>query len=656
MNLSALVRELRRRRVFSALAGYGIAAFAILQVVEPVKNGLHLPDWILTAAVIGLGLGFPVAAALAWVFDITAKGIERTAEAEGDGDEAAAELTRGPRVTLTVVAIGVLAALPGVALHFVVAARSAKPAQDAQSVAVLPFSNLSPSPEDAFFAEGVHSEIITQLARLASLKVIARSSVQQYAPGARDLPAIAAALGVASVLEGTVQRAGQRVRITAQLVDAATRRPMWAQSYDRDLADTFAIQTEVALDIARTLGARISGAERQELGREPTRDREAHDLYLRAVTFWERSMGVEEDNRAAEELLGKAIARDPGFSLAHAKLSQVLSEWKGDCAAARASADRAAERAPAAAETYAARGSIAYYCTRNMRAAVEAFAAASHVAPGDAQILTYLGFIRVDAGEVDLGLADLDRAAALDPRSYAVAAYHALALASVRRHDDAERELARLLAIEPGDAFATALTGLVSHWKTGELESPARALAQMPRAWPTMGDGARYLRELLQLLPERTLELEARGALPDPVSASPLVPRAFLVGQAHAALGHAAEAKAAFEAARPALEQEVKKVPEYVGPRVFLARCYAGLGWNADALRELGVARDLLRAQGLSGANIRTAMADAALAAGRRDLALDALREALRSRDGYVTAASLRADPRFAAVRGDIAP
>ncbi|MFT3915278.1 MAG: hypothetical protein QM704_14510 [Anaeromyxobacteraceae bacterium] len=653
MNLSALVRELRRRRVFSALAGYGIAAFAILQVVEPVKNGLHLPDWVLTAAVIGLGLGFPVAAALAWVFDITAKGIERTADSGAEEDEA---LARGPRVTLTVVAIGVLAALPGVALHFFVAARSARPAQDARSVAVLPFSNLSPSPEDAYFAEGVHSEIITQLARLSGLKVIARGSVQQYAPGARDLPAIAVALGVATVLEGTVQRVGNRVRIAAQLVNAATRRPLWAQSYDRDLADTFAIQTEVALDIAGTLGARITGAERQEVGKEPTADREAHDLYLRAVTFWERSMGVEEDNRTAEELLRKALARDPGFALAHAKLSQVLSEWKRDCPGARAEADRAAELAPGAPEAHAARGSFAYYCGRNTLAGVEAYAAAVRAAPGDAQLRTYLGFLRSDAGQVDDGLVELDHARALDPNSYAVGAYRALALASARRFTEAEGELRRVLALAPGDAFAGALSGLVPHWQGGDLEPAARALAAMPRQWPTMGDGARYLAEILVLLPERTLALAARGDLPDPVSETPFVSRAFVVALAHATLGQGDEARRAFEAARPALERRVRAEPEEPGPRVTLARCYAGLGWSADALRELGVARDLLRTQGLSGANLRIAMADAALAAGRSDLALDALREALAKRDGFVTPAALRADPRFAAVRGDIAP
>jgi len=653
MDLSALVRELRRRRVFRALAGYGIVAFAVLQVVEPVRNGLHLPDWILTFTVVGLGLGFPVAAALAWMYDLTAQGIERTPDST---EPAAEELSRGPRAAITVVAIGLLAALPGVALHFLSGRPAPALAETERSVAVLPFANLSPAADDTFFAEGVHSEIITQLARLSGLRVIARGSVQQYQEGARDLPAIGAALGVATVLEGTVQRAGNRVRIAAQLVQAASRHQLWAQSYDRDLADTFAIQTEVALDIARTLGARISGAEQAEVERSPTPDREAHDLYLRAVTFWERSMGVDADNRAAEELLRKALARDPSFALAHAKLAQVLAEWKRDCTAARASVDRAAQLSPGAAEVHAAQGSFHYYCGRNTLAGVEAYAAAAQGAPGDAQIRTYLGFLRVDAGLVDEGLADLERARELDPRSYAVGAYYALALANVRRFDESERAFRRVLDLEPGDAFASTLLGLVPHWRSGDLEAPARALAALPRGWPTMGDGARYLVELLALLPAQTLALHGEGRIPDPVSELPFVPRAFVLARAHAALGHAAEAQAGFAAARQVLEARVKAEPEEPGPRVTLARCYAGLGWSADALRELGVAGDLLRAQGLAGANLRPAMAEAALAAGRRDLALDALRDALSRRDGYVTSAALRADPRFAALRADIAP
>ena len=232
MRLSGWIHELQRRRVFRALGGYGIAAFAVLQVVEPIMHGLHLPDWVLTATVITLGLGFPVAVALAWVFDLTARGIERT-PSEPEVPEAGAEPAQPPRglkLGLSLVGIGILAAAPGVALHLL--SRRDPPATD-RSVAVLPFANLSPEAENAFFADGVHAEIITQLGRISGLRVIARSSVQQYREGARDLPAIATALGVSTFLEGTVQRAGRRVRIAAQLVEAATRHQLWAETYER---------------------------------------------------------------------------------------------------------------------------------------------------------------------------------------------------------------------------------------------------------------------------------------------------------------------------------------------------------------------------------------------------------------------------------------
>jgi TolB-like protein/Tfp pilus assembly protein PilF len=651
VNLSAWVRELRRRRVFRALAGYGLIAFAVLQVVEPVMHGLHLQEWVLTATVVALGLGFPVVVALAWVFDLTAQGIERTGETAAEPGQAPAG-PRGMRLTLALVAIGLLAAAPGVLLHVLSPGSRARPEAE-RSVAVLPFANLSPDPENAFFADGVHSEIITQLAHISGLRVIARSSVEPYREGLRDLPAIARALGVTTVLEGSVQRAGQRVRIAAQLVEADTRRQLWADRYDRDLDDTFAIQTEVALDIARTLGARLSPAEQQQVERSPTADREAHDLYLRAVTFWERSMGVESDNRTAEALLRQALERDPSFALAHAKLAQVAAEWKRDCDTARAAAARAAALLPDGAETHAALGHVQYYCERDTVAGVREYAAAARLAPGDALVRAYLGFFRIDAGQVEAGLADLGRARDLDPRSYSVTIYSALALASVRRFEEAAQACRRALELEPGDAFATVLAGLIPFWREGDLAGPRRALEALPRELPAMGDGSRYLVELLAVLPEQAAALARAGRLPDPVSELPLVPRAFVLARAEAALGLAGPSRAGFAAARPQLEARVKAAPEEPTPRVTLARAYAGLGWAADALREVGVAEELFRAQALAGAGVEPWIAEIALAAGRRDLALQALRRALERPDGFVTPASLRADPRFAPLRAD---
>ena len=653
MNLSGWVRELQRRRVFRALAGYGIAAFAILQVVEPVMHGLHLDDWVLTAVVVTLGAGFPVAAALAWVFDLTAKGIERTSDAAApEGAPAAAP--RGARLAVSLVTIGILAAAPGVTLHLL-AGRGAAVPESGRSVAVLPFTNLSPDAENAFFADAVQAEIITQLARISGLRVIARGSVQQYRESARDLPAMARALGVTTFLEGTVQRAGARVRIAAQLVEGATRRQLWAETYERTLEDTFAIQADVALDIAKTLGARLSPDEQRQVERPPTGDREAHDLYLRGVDAWERSMGVESDNRAAEALLRQALERDPAFALAHAKLAQVAAEWDRDCVTARRGVDRALALQPEGAEAQAALGHFRYYCERDTSGGLKAYEAAARGAPGDAQIRTYLGFLRVDAGQVDAGLADLARARDLDPRSYAVGAYYALALASVRRFGEAEAACRDALALAPGDAFVTLLSGLVPFWRDGDLGAPARALAALPAEWPAGGAGARALLEILAVLPARALALAEEGRLPDPVSDPPLVPRSFVLGRAHAALGHEAEARAGFAAARATLEARVKAQPQEPEPRVLLARAYAGLGWGEDAARELQVADDLLRAQGLAGSSLLPRVAEAQLAAGRRDQALATLRRALEGRDGFVTEAALRADPRFAALAPELA-
>jgi tetratricopeptide (TPR) repeat protein len=449
-----------------------------------------------------------------------------------------------------------------------------------------------------------------------------------------------------------VQRAGQRVRIAAQLIDAATRRQLWADRYDRDLDDTFAIQTEVALDIARTLGARLSAAEQRRVEESPTADREAHDLYLQGVAFWERSMGVDSDNRAAEGLLRRALARDPGFALAHAKLAQVAAEWKRDCATARAEAGRAAELRPDDAETHAALGHVRYYCERDTLGGVAAYEAAARVAPGDALVRAYLGFFRVDAGQVEAGLADLGRARELDPRSYSVTSYYALALASVRRFDEAAQACRLALALAPGDAFATELSGLIPFWRSGDTTAARRALDALPAELPAMGDGSRYLVELLAVLPEEALRLAGTGRLPDPVSELPLVPRDLVLARAEQALGQGDGARRRFAAVRGGLEARVRESPEEPRPRLVLALAYAGLGLAEDAHREVGEARALARAQALGIAGLDVSVAEIELAAGAPEKAVESLRSALQRPDGFVTAASLRADPRFAALRG----
>jgi len=569
-----------------------------------------------------------------------------------------ARVQRRRRRLWGVAALLAAGAILGAGAAALVSRRSLAPPKgsDMPCVAVLPLTSLSASQDDRFFAEGIHGELITQLAKLSGLRVIARSSVQQYRDGARDLGSISRTLGAGTILEGTVQRDGARVRVAVQLVDPRTRQEIWADRFDRDLADVFAIQTEVALEIARTLGAKITAAERRLVERPPTRDREAHDLYLRAVFYWERSMGIESDNRMAEELFARAVQRDPSFALAHATLSIVKSESAGspeECAGARRHAERALELDPDLPRAHAALGTYHRYCGKDVRAALREYEIAVHEAPGDAIARSTLGTLRMQVGQLDEGLAELQAALALDPRSYWVSDDLVRELAAVRRFDDAARVCERMRDIAPSDLHALAYCALIPIWRGGELAPASRVLDGLPRELPSSGVGAWSLYQLLSFFPQRTLDIIATGRFPDPFSsASPFIPRDYLAGCAHAALGHRGLAIAAFRAALGPLQERVRSIPDEPFPHLYLGRAYAGVGRVEEALSEARRAIELAREEHDKSAMLGFA-AEVAAAAGRRGEAFEWLGAVLSRRDGLLTPSSVRVDPRFAPLRGD---
>ncbi|BDG05455.1 serine/threonine-protein kinase [Anaeromyxobacter oryzae] len=553
------------------------------------------------------------------------------------------------RITAAVLASGLLAGAVALTLHRGHA--TARPAGP-RTVAVLPFASLSASQDDAFFADGVHGELITQLARLSGLRVIARGSVQQYPPGARDLRAIGAALGADTILEGTVQRAGDRARIAVQLVDPRSGTELWANRFDRAASDVFAIQTEVALEIAGALGATLSAAERRAITRPPTRDREAHDLFLRGLYYWQRSMGVESDNRTAEELLEKAAARDPAFALAEAWLAAVTVEWKEDCDAARRHAAAAAALEPDLPQLHVALAEICDVCDHDTRAAIRELEHAVRAAPGDATARALLGTMRTTVGAYDAGLDDLRLALALDPRSYLGAIGLARELVIVRRFDEAERACDRARELAPGDVHGLVLCALVPFWRDGDLAPARHALDQLPRELPSAGNGAWSLFQLLAVFPDEALRLAAQDRLASPFSSRPLIPRAYVVGAAHAARGEPEAARAAFAEALPDLEARARAEPTSMLAWLFLARAEAGVGRADEALRDAGRAA-ALASEPEHRASAQRFVAEIAAAAGRPADAVDALREVLARPDGLVTPAALRVDPRFAPLRGD---
>src|SRR5882672_8128701 len=321
---AVLLAELKRRRVFRALVAYAIVVFAILQVVEPIMHGLALPDWTLSFVIIALGLGFPVVLVLAWIFDVSAAGVERTAPLQPEGT---ARFSRA-RIALLVPAMALLAAAPAAVWYLVsrTGAMRARPSVTA-SVAVLPFVNLSRDKEDEYFSDGFTEEIINALANVKGVRVVSRTSAFAFKGKNLSIRKIAEELAVGSVLEGSVRREGSQLRIVAQLINAADGYHLWSKTYDRQLDNVFAVEGELARSIAVALRPQLLKGALPAV-QQPTSSMDAHDLYLKGRHHWNKRTG--EDLRKAIALFQQALDLDPAYALAHAGLADsylLLSEY-----------------------------------------------------------------------------------------------------------------------------------------------------------------------------------------------------------------------------------------------------------------------------------------------------------------------------------------
>ena len=469
VSLPSLLAELTRRRVFRALVAYGIAAFAVLQIIEPIMHGLHWPDRVLSYVVVALALGFPVVVSLAWIFDVKAGRIERTAPV------APASGLRGVRLAAVLIAVGLAAAAPGTIYFFVgrVGARETsdaggKPTARMASIAVLPFADMSSGKDQEYFSDGLSEEILNALAQLDGLQVTGRTSSFAFKGKSEGLAAIASKLHVATVLEGSVRREGNRVRITAQLVNASDGYHLWSQTYDREMTGIFAVQDEIAAAVVEALKVKLLPGKRAALARARVTNFDAYTQYLRARQLYNRQ--AMTDAIAAYQ---KTLALDPGYVPALADLTIALTaqtefDRTAEAASAHelgalAAADRAVELAPEFAGSHAARGfvrcvfrsewkeglaEVEHALSINPRdenglrtsvmlnvaigrptAAIVAARSATEVDPLSAESWTLLGFSYVAAGELRLARHALDRSIAISPQQvYAYAGLGRLSL------------------------------------------------------------------------------------------------------------------------------------------------------------------------------------------------------------------------------------
>jgi TolB-like protein/serine/threonine protein kinase/Tfp pilus assembly protein PilF len=540
-----------------------------------------------------------------------------------------------------------------------------------KSIAVLPFENLSASSENAFFTDGMQDEILTDLARIADLKVISRTSVMQYKSGVkRNLRQVGKELGVAHVVEGSVQRAGNRVRVNAQLIDARTDAHLWAQTYDRDLADVFAIQSEIAKAIADQLRAKLSPSEKSAIEQPPTKNITAFELYSQAknlfLTAFAGTNG-QADLRQAADLLKQAVARDPLFFQAYCQLAfteinlyGVVDHNPADLAQAEAALESAARLRPDAGETHLARARNLYWGYLDYDGALRELEIARESLPGEDWVFSLKGYIERRQGRWEECIRDLDRASELDPRNVLTLQQLAITYGRLRRYAEEKSTFARILAFEPDDPVTKSLHAFV------ELDSKAdtRPLHEVtdsirdknPAALSSIADDW-----LLCALAERdpSTARKALIALGDnPASLGSTLDvrfnRPFIEGVVARAEKDDARAQTAFTAARAEQEKIIQAQPNH-GPAVcVLGLIDAALGRKEEALREGRRAVELLPVEkdALLGAAMVKYLAIIATWAGEKDLACEQLAIAIR-RPGDLSYGQLKLMPFWDPLRGD---
>ena len=669
--------ELKRRNVYKVAVAYAVVGWLVMQVAATVVPALHLPEAITSAVVVLVLLGFPVALVLAWAFEVTPEGIKRA-------DEVAPNESITVQTGRKLAALTIVVALVAAGLFAFRAVRSnqtktaapplsalARPAAiPEKSIAVLPFENLSEEKQNAFFADGVQDEILTDLAKVADLKVISRTSVMQYRnTAARDLRQIGQQLGVAHVLEGSVQRAGNQVRVNAQLIDARNDAHLWAHTYDRELADVFAIQSEIAEAIAEQLQARLSPTEKAAIAEAPTKDVVANDLYIRARALDDlaNDPGAREYLLQGISLLEEAVRRDPNFLLAYCLMCETHLDlyWYGfDHTVARRELARAAleeaERIqPDAGEVHMHRGLYAYSGFRDYATARKEFELARRTLPNSSRLFLHLGAVDRRQARWDEAIRSFDRSVELDPRNFVVLEEAGFTRGGLGQFLEGKKLLERALALSPKDYFIRITLALFPYYEQADLaplrrqlaifrDEGAEARSNAAETFVTcaLAERDRAGAELaLTFIPEEGVVNEVENFL---------VPRDWFVGLVARSFGDDHRAQMAFAAAREREAKVTQEQPEYAPAWSQLGLIDAGLGRKAEAIAEGKRACELLPVSNdaWEGPSYVLNLAVIYSWLGEKDRALEQLATSLQHPAG-VTYGELKLQPFWDSLRGD---
>jgi adenylate cyclase len=451
----SLLAELQRRSVFKVAAAYLVVGWLVIQVAATLAPQMGLPEWTPRFVSLIVMLGFPVALVIAWVFDATPEGLK---------------VEPAPVGTKRMLAIAALLAAAAIGWYWKGGPVGEGGTGSARSIAVLPFVNMSGDPSNEYFSDGISEEILNVLARTPELSVAARTSSFAFKGKTQDIPGIARELKVRMVLEGSVRKQGERVRITAQLIDAETGFHAWSQTYDRDLKDIFAIQDEIAKAIGNELKVRIGGAGGSNASVSGTTDVAAHDLYLRGLALWQQR--TDASLLASIDAFRKALEADPGFAQAWGALSMayaVIPAYSNRLSNAEAelqsidAAQRALALDPTLAEAYMAMGNIAgtgVWSGRRRATGVALLQRAIELRPSSATAYQWMGTMQMEMGDPAQGLAALQRAAELDPRSLIVASNLASLFSMLGRDEEAIATCLPTLEYAPDSILCVSVMGM----------------------------------------------------------------------------------------------------------------------------------------------------------------------------------------------------
>jgi TolB-like protein len=659
MNPRNFFAELKRRNVYKVALAYGVVAWLLIQAASILFPTFEAPTWVMKVFVTVVAAGFPIAVVIAWAFEMTPEGMKRTENVRPDefipqwsGRKFAALI-----VTLAVIAAALL-------LFQLFRSKSASPAGEAalalppKSIAVLPFENLSEDKANAYFADGIQDEILTRLAKIADLKVISRTSTQKYKSAPNNLRDIAAQLGVANILEGSVQKSSNQVRITVQLINALNDSHLWAETYDRKLIDVFQVESDVAQKIAGSLEAQLTGREKMEIAARGTENAAAYDAYLHALALLNRQGTQDLEN--AINYSRRAVELDPNYAQAWTVLSIAESQkyfypdhTEPQLARARIAAETAFRLGRDSAEGHGAMGLFYYYCLQDFDRALAELAIARQRAPNDANVVLASGLVKRRQGKLDEAIALQLEAANLDPLNEDVWVNIGRSYRGLRKFDEARAMYDRAHEIEPND-LAVIAQRAETYLAQGDLDTCWKAIE--PMKFPPTDRAFGFYVTVLSF--QRRFD-DAEKMIVKALGGKDLPPLFSAIG--HATLGNMRIAKNDRAAAQPLLLQAESELNQLraAGDNGLLLRdvlllVEALLGHRAEAQAIADSVLETTKKDAWQFPREEEQVARAYVFLGQFDRALPLLEHALTvPAVEALTPAYLRVDPAWDSVRND---